>query len=57
MAIETAMGQARSGHDVDDADPVQAALAKQPGGGLDDDFAVEVGLFAGNAGHGWLTGQ
>ncbi|MNR46736.1 hypothetical protein D3C85_1657420 [compost metagenome] len=56
MTIEAAMSQAGRGHHIDDADAMQAALAEQPRGGVDDDFAVEVGLFAGNSGHWRLTG-
>ncbi|MCY1309366.1 hypothetical protein D9M70_594560 [compost metagenome] len=55
MAIEPAMGQAGRGHHINHADAMQAALAKQPRGGLDDDFAIEVGLLAGNSGHQALT--
>ncbi|MNN26400.1 hypothetical protein D3C81_1399050 [compost metagenome] len=52
VPVEAAVGQARSGHHIDHADPVQTAFAEQPRGGIDDGLAVEVGLFAGNAGHG-----
>jgi len=49
------MGQPCGPHDINDTDAMQAPFAKQPRGGLDDDFSVEFGLLAGNTGHGWLT--
>ncbi len=40
MAVETAVGQAGAFHDVRNPDAVEAALAEQLAGNLDDPFAV-----------------
>jgi hypothetical protein len=49
MVVEAAMREARIAHQIRDADAVEALLAKQSGGGLDDPRLVFIGLLFGDA--------